>query len=1306
MNAIVVVAALLVGSLLIFDRYRAFLRRDRLQKFAIAVHQCAKEINQLLNAGYLKYSSWLKARALAQETLNQFCWEPEVDYPDLTTDADFIQLKQIAQWSDPDIENIHRLAKAPGQRLENIKTILNTDAGYLRLDSWRKSKDLAQKTLNRLYREPEVDYLDLTTDADFIQLKQIAQWSDQDIEKFHRLITTVSQCLEEIQSILNTNAGYLRLDSWQQVRDTAQETLNRLYREPAMRYLDLSTEANFNRLKQIAQWSDQDVKKFHRLAKTPSQRLENIKTILNTDAGYLRLSSWRKARCLAQETLNQFCWEPEVDYLDLTTDADFIQLKQIAQWSDQDVKKFHRLAKAPGQRLENIKTILNTDAGYLRLSSWRKAKDLAQKTLNRLRREPAMRYLDLSTEANFIQLKQVAQWSDQDIEKFHRLATAVNQSIEDIKTILNAAYLRTSRWQRIKYQAKKTLNQFNPLENFLERIHHTDFVLLKQIAELRQIIQWSKQDVEEFRKQYVTRCKGKFSAYFDRVESNPLTDRQRDACVIDEDNNLVLAGAGTGKTSTMIGRAGFLIHSGQSTPDQILMLAFANKAAKEMQERLDERVKEIPRTFHKLGRDIIVKVEGEHPSLSPLSEDDALLKNQVGKWLEEEMRDNSSYKEDVLNYVSDYLYPAVNPFDFETKGEYFKYIRANDIRTFKGEKVKSLGECIIDNHLFALGVEYQYEADYEHETRGLNFRQYKPDFYLPKHKIYIEHFGIDRNGNTAPFVDRERYHKDMEWKRNLHEKHQTRLIETYHYELTEGSLQQNLEQKLKKLRVKFDPLSSEEMLEELRKFGTVSALAELLVKLLKACKRDGICPDQIHPEKFPSVDMDQLQRIRTILSPIYELYQNHLKENQEIDFDDMIHKAIDYVESGRFISRWRYILVDEFQDISQPRARLVKALKKSAAEFVGECSLFCVGDDWQSIYRFTGSDIRFTTEFKKKFGPTKITKLDKTFRFNNSICDIASRFILENPTQVRKSLTAHATVKHPAVSLLRQERPDKTNFDVRIDRVLEKINNLAKNDNQFQADGKKKVVYLLGRFQRNLPNKRLVKAWNKQFSVLKIESYTIHTSKGLESDYVVVLGLEGGKHGFPSKKTAHPLLEALLPKLDDFPYAEERRLFYVALTRAKQRVYLIVDMMNASEFVVELLDNNYPLELDEFEIDLAQKYYNQIRCPECETGIMVARERKKGNGKFYGCSYYPLCNYTENGCPKCNNQMRRVDCYYKVCLDRDCNSWIPLCPKCGADMVQQKGNDGTFWGCTNYRGDEENSCRYTEDDIPPPSPPI
>lgn len=201
------------------------------------------------------------------------------------------------------------------------------------------------------------------------------------------------------------------------------------------------------------------------------------------------------------------------------------------------------------------------------------------------------------------------------------------------------------------------------------------------------------------------------------------------------------------------------------------MLAFAKKAAEEMQKRLKDpgllddggKEKEIASTFHKLGSDIIVKVEreGEHLSLSPLSEDDAKLRKQVEQWFEKEMRDNPSCKQFVLDYFIDYLYPAVNPFDFKTKGEYFEYILTNEIRTLKGEKAKSLDECLIANQLFELGVEYQYRS-YKYRTREPNFRQY---FYLLEYDIYVEHFGIDRDGNTVPYVDEEKYLQDMEWKR-------------------------------------------------------------------------------------------------------------------------------------------------------------------------------------------------------------------------------------------------------------------------------------------------------------------------------------------------------------------------------------------------------------------------------------------------------------------------------------------------------------------------------------------------------------
>ena len=771
------------------------------QRLAPAVRQCAEDIKTVLNAEYLHISSWKQARDMAQETLNQFRSVPPIDYLNRASDADFILLQKIAQWSDQDVEEFHQLAAAVSQYAEEIKTVLNAE--YLHISSWKQARDMAQETLNQFRSVPPIDYLNRASDADFIllqqivQLQQIAQWSNKDVEEFHQLATAVRQCAEEIKTVLN--AGYLRRSSWKQARDMAQETLNRFCREPVMNYLNRATDADFIQLQQIAQWSDQDVKEFHQLATAVRQCAEEIKTVLNAE--YLRISSWRKVRALAQKILNQY--ESVVDSLKHTTHADFIllqkivQLQQIAQWRNKDVKEFHQLAAAVDQCAEEIKTVLNAE--YLHSSSWKQVRALAQETLNQSCHEPLVDSLARTTHADFIllqkigQLQQIAQWSDQDVEEFQQLATAVNQCIEE----LNTGYLRSSRWERVRYQAQDILNQYEPLVDYLKRTTHADFILLKQIAQLRKIVQWSDRDVEKFRQQYVNRCKKEFSAYFDRVESNPLTERQRDACVIDEDNNLILGGAGTGKTSTMVGRADFLLQSGQANPAQILLLAFAKKAAREMQQRLDKRVDVkgiVASTFHKLGKDIIAKVENRQPSISPLK-DEKMLEKYVDQWFEEMLAD-PPYKQFVLNYFGDYLYETVNSFDFETKGEYFEYIRANDIRTLKGEEVKSLEECLIANHLFALGIEYKYEAPYQYPTHGPDFRQYKPDFYLPTYDIYIEHIGIDRDGGTAPFVDREKYHQDLKWKRNLHEKHNTCLLETYHYERMEGNLQQGLEQKL------------------------------------------------------------------------------------------------------------------------------------------------------------------------------------------------------------------------------------------------------------------------------------------------------------------------------------------------------------------------------------------------------------------------------------------------------------------------------------------------------------------------------
>ncbi len=893
--------------------------------------------------------------------------------------------------------------------------------------------------------------------------------------------------------------------------------------------------------------------------------------------------------------------------------------------------------------------------------------------------------------------KRIYTWLQRHAYQLISTELEINDLANQLEDELQNRYVRSSAWPSIKTKAKRAVNCFDkvPEEGLIDEADRESFATVYKVSKM------GDKELEGVREKYVERCKRDFDSYFSRVESNPLTGEQRTACIIDEDNNLVLASAGTGKTSTMIGRAGFLLESGQAKGNEILMLAFTNQAAKEIQERLKERIgsEDITAvTFHKLGKNIVADVEGVSPSITPYANDDNSLPIQVDQWVNE-MLEQGDYLKDALKYFESYMYVEKNPFDFQTEGDYFNYLRNNAIRTLKvknndvltlkGELVKGHGERIIANHLFKMGIEYQYEEKYEHNTRELDYSQYRPDFFLPKYGVYIEHFGISEDGSTAPYVNRDEYHASMRWKREIHQRYDTQLVETYFHEHMAGSLRELLTRRLEELDlgIEFNPIPDEEVLSALRRAGEITEFAKLMTDLLLRCRENHETQESLNQRIKNSPYPEHMEAALTLLNPIMTKYQKTLDDNEEIDFSDMIGKALDYVESAKFKSPWKYILVDEFQDISAPQARLISALKKSASN----CSLYCVGDDWQAIYRFTGSDILFTTRFES-FGPAKKTVLKETFRFNNSISDISSKFISKNPDQTKKQISTKKRVKSPAVSLLRQSRKILSGESPPWRKILE---NISKEDDTAS-------VLILGRYKHTLEVVETDGLLNESFPKLHIKCQTIHASKGKEADYVMVLDLESGKWGFPSEKTTNPLLEALLPEQENFEFAEERRLFYVALTRAKRRAYLVTDMSVASKFVIELIEGDYKIELNEFDVPLSQRFYKKIHCVRCETGILQARKGRNGN--FYGCSNYLLCRHTENGCGFCGQPMTRFGDDYKICIDPECTAWTPLCPECGAEMMSRENprTGNQFWGCQNYGSDNLRSCNYTRNHIPPP----
>jgi len=862
------------------------------------------------------------------------------------------------------------------------------------------------------------------------------------------------------------------------------------------------------------------------------------------------------------------------------------------------------------------------------------------------------------------------------VERLEARCVALHDVHRSIET--RTGYFKESERMTLVARATKALN-FR--RDRLWEVHATD----EQREAYRSLQRWvseSSRYANCCNERYVTEQLAAHADLFDSVESMPLTRAQRFAAVRDEDNNLVLAGAGTGKTSTMVGRAAYLIAAGIAKPGEILMVAYGSRAAQEMQERQESRLKAILgdgagptiKTFHALGLDIVGKVDGRRPDVSILATDEYSRSSFISNTIEVNC-DDPVYRANLVRYLGTDRFVYRSPFDFESMEAYNEYVREEELRTLRGEAVKSFEELEIANLLNAYSVDYRYEAPYEHPTAGPEHRQYKPDFYLPAHGIYIEHFALDRDGMPpSHFKD---YLEGVQWKRALHVTHATRLIESYSYQKREGVLESSLMAHLHAAGVPLVKRDDNEMLREMREQSLMLEFASFVGSFIGLAREAGLDESTLRSVVSSSRDPSRFESILDIAGPVLHAYVEELHARGEVDFADMIHAATKHVASGAYVSPYTHIMIDEFQDISAPRARLAQALQRQREG----CSLFAVGDDWQAIYRFAGSDVTYTSDFESKFGPTATTALDKTFRFNDQIERVSSNFVLRNPAQSKKTFGSLAKTDGAAVSII----GSIGNRDG-LDKVLAEIHTLAR-------EGPETSILVLARFgfvldEIDVSARRQIKA---KYPSLRLQFATAHSAKGKEAEYVVVLGMTKGKYGFPSRKRTDEVLEALLPPAEGFRFAEERRLFYVALTRAKHHVYLVFDPMKRSEFVFELMQNpaDYPVSVVPID-GMSQAVLHSTACPRCKDGSLVPR--RGDNGAFYGCDNFPYCEHTEPGCPSCGSPMESHTSV-RVCSNGQCDRLAPSCPECGAPMEMRKGQWGAFWGCTHYRGDDAFSCK-------------
>lgn len=739
----------------------------------------------------------------------------------------------------------------------------------------------------------------------------------------------------------------------------------------------------------------------------------------------------------------------------------------------------------------------------------------------------------------------------------------------------------------------------------------------KQSDSVKTAVQLWRRPFEEFicgiNRRHAEKMAKDDQAFFDSVEKSPLTAEQREAVICLDNRVLLVASAGSGKTSTMVAKAGYALQHGYFSADKMLLLAFNNDAAAELRERIQTRLmplglpadKVVAKTFHAFGLDIIGIATGKRPSLAPWLENSQDLEALLD--MAHTLRDSDPVFRtnwDLFRLVFAQDLPKFGQ-EQESPDSWDSQQRRGGFWTLNNEVVKSRGEALIANWLFYNGVRYVYEGPYEHETADATHRQYKPDFYLPDVHAYLEHWALDEKGEPPKeFVG---YKDGMTWKRNLHAQHGTKLLETTMAQLWSGKAFRYLADELPKLGVALDPnpdretpgrspIENPRLARTFRSFLTHAKSNRLTIAELRNRLDGGAAGNfRFRHEMF-------LQ----LFEKLWMAWEHKLRSSQCIDFEDMLNLATDCVESGRWVSPYELVMVDEFQDASQARARLVASLMRGSEKY-----LFAVGDDWQSINRFAGADLAVMTDFEAKFGTGVTLRLETTFRCPPSLCDISSTFVRKNPRQIAKKVRSpKPDIENPVrIVSVESEHHIRSAVEARVNEIAQEAARL----------GKKVKIYLLGRYRKD--SAFLPVTYNAQWA--EVEFITVHSSKGLEADHVILPRMTSETLGFPSRVADDPVLQLAMPGGDAYEYAEERRLFYVALTRARSTATLITLKHKESSFISELVKEQ------RLEVRNADGSASSGEvCSDCGKGFLVRRKGKYG--MFFGCSTFPRCSYTRN----------------------------------------------------------------------------
>lgn len=782
-----------------------------------------------------------------------------------------------------------------------------------------------------------------------------------------------------------------------------------------------------------------------------------------------------------------------------------------------------------------------------------------------------------------------------------------------------------------------------------------------------------------------------------------LDDDQRNVVLSDEDYTLVVAGAGAGKTTTVAAKVKYLVEKKGIKPNEILVVSFTNKAVNELRDKINKalNIDCIISTFHSIGYAILNKQSPEKLSIVQESK----LYYVLQDYFKESILKNKELTKNLILFFSSYFDAPFEGGDLESffntisKSNYstmksdledFKQeiidTRSKKKVTIQNEVLRSYQEVEIANFLYMNNIDYEYEPLYKYNIL-LAKKPYTPDFVIKQgDKIaYIEHFGISEDGKNSLYNANQlaKYKKAVNDKIILHKKHGTTLIYTFSKYNDKRFFIDHLKEQLLANGFILKPRSEEEVMEKIvssEENRYIRKLIMLLCRFINNFKTNGYDSSEFD-RMSDSTDNVRSKLFLKIAKECYLEYQRYLKENNSIDFQDMINESArileQFKESGEKL-RFKYVIVDEYQDISRQRFDLTKAISE-----VCDAKIIAVGDDWQSIYAFSGSDITLFTKFKETVGYANEIKIVKTYRNSQEVIDIAGNFIQKNKTQINKQLISPKNITDPVIIYTyKSSKKDVGNkrsgsnyaLGLAVETALEQI--IKFNEKEGKKSGS---ILLLGRYGfdgNHLQNTGLFELVGKSNKVkstkypkLDITFMTAHSSKGLGYDNVIIINCKNEIYGFPSKIEDDPVLSFVIKGDRSIEYAEERRLFYVAMTRTKNRVFCIAPEENPSEFLLELKRDykNVKLNGDWNENPITRA--NRKSCPICKYPMQFRYKNAYGL-RLHLCTNDPeICSFMTN----------------------DINGGVLSIMKCdqctSGYLVVKKSDDNYFLGCTNYKND-------------------